>query len=72
MRFTYQLLLTIAIASFLTIVFTHENEQFIVIRPSSRTFKPNLYTPIQAIYPPYVAEQNYPTYFTNEDTYNWW
>lgn len=61
MSFALQLLIIISLTAFLTAMYTKEN--FLAMRPSSRTFKPNYYAPSMPMRMPYLWQSNYPSYW---------
>ena len=71
--FPVQLIFVIVVAALLTVGYMRERyegyERFMPWRPSARSFFPGRYFPIQPIYPPYLAQSNYPSYFSSPVLY---
>lgn len=58
-------IITITIAIIVASIVRQQCETFQPFRPSSRSFHPNRYYPMQPIFPPYQLQANYPSYFSN-------
>lgn len=59
------IIMVITIIPVIIMTCKQSSETFMIRRPHSRTFYPNLYYPTQPIYPPYQLQANYPSYFSN-------